>query len=100
MLRSRRQQIHARIVGALEEKFLDIVVAQPELIARHCTEGALTEKAVGYRLKAGQQAVPRSAMVEAAAQLQKGLDLLPNLPENPWRRQHELDLQIATRTVV
>ena len=87
-------------MGALEEKFLDIVVAQPELIARHCTEGGLTEKAVGYRLKAGQQAVARSAMVEAAAQLQKGLDLLPNLPENPWRRQHELDLQIATRTVV
>jgi len=34
-------------------------------------------------------------MAEAVAQLQKGLDLLGGLPEAPWRRQHELDLQVA-----
>ena len=50
-----------------------------------------------YWLKAGQQALGRSAMTEAVIQLRKGLDLLAGLPDSPWRRQHELDLQIALR---
>ena len=49
---------------------------QPELLAQHCAEAGLSEKAVGYWLKAGQQAIARSAMTEAVAQLRKGLDLL------------------------
>jgi predicted ATPase len=48
-----------------------------------------------YWLKAGQQALARSAMTEAIAQLHKGLDLLATLPDGPWRQQQELDLQIA-----
>ena len=53
------------------------------------------EKAVGYWLKAGQQAMARSAMTEAVAQLRKGLEVLAGLPDGPWRLQQELDLQIA-----
>jgi predicted ATPase len=95
LLRSRRQSIHARIAATLESQFPEIVAAQPQVMARHCAEAGLNEKAVSYRLKAGQQAVARSAMTEAVAQLQNGLDLLANLPESPWRAQQELDLQIA-----
>jgi tetratricopeptide (TPR) repeat protein len=95
LLRSRRQQIHARIATTLERQFPEIVAAQPALMAQHCAEAGLTEKAVGYWLQAGQQAVARSAMAEAVAQLQKGLDQLASLPDNPWRQQQELDLQIA-----
>jgi tetratricopeptide (TPR) repeat protein len=95
LLRSRRQQLHARIAATLEDHFPDSVLAQPELLARHCAEAGFIVKAVGYRLKAGQQAMTRSAMTEAVAQLQKGLDLVANLPETPWRAQQELDLQIA-----
>jgi hypothetical protein len=50
---------------------------------------------VGYWLNAGQQAIARSAMTEAVAQLQKGLDLLTSIPDNPARQQKELDLRIA-----
>lgn len=46
LLRSRRQQIHARIATTLEEQFPDIVTAQPALLAHHCTEAGLIEKAV------------------------------------------------------
>src|SRR4029077_7609284 len=52
-------------------------------------------KAVGYRLKDGQQAVARSAMTEAVAQLQKGLELLANMPEESRPVSHESDLLIA-----
>ena len=36
-------------------------------------------------------------MAEAVAQLQKGLHILAGLPDSTWRRQQELDLQIALR---
>jgi predicted ATPase len=73
LLRNRRQQIHARIASTLEGRFPELVAAQPQVIAQHCSEAGLNEKAVGYWLKAGQRAVAQSAMVEAVAQLQKGL---------------------------
>ncbi len=95
LLRSRCQQLHHRIVATLEDKFPEIVAAQPALLARHCAEAALAEKAVVYWLKAGQQALARSAMTEAVAQLRKGLDALAALPDGPGRQQHELDLQLA-----
>jgi class 3 adenylate cyclase/predicted ATPase len=95
LLRNRRQQIHARIAATLESQFPEIVAAQPGLLAGHCAEAALTEKAVGYCIKAGQQAVARSAMIEAVTQLRKGLDLLALLPDGVERRQYELDLKVA-----
>lgn len=61
-------------------------MAQPALLARHCAEAGLAERAVGYWLKAGQQAMKRVAMMEAVAQLQKGLDVLAGLPDGPWHR--------------
>jgi tetratricopeptide (TPR) repeat protein len=95
LLRSRRQQLHARIATTLEGQFPEIVVAQPALLARHCAEAGLAEKAVVYWLKAGQQSLERSATTEAAAQLRKGLDALDGLPDGPGRQQLELDLQLA-----
>ena len=68
---------------------------QPALLAHHCTEGGLNDRAVDYWLKAGQQAIARYAMPEAVAQLQKGLDLLPSIPDGVARKERELSLQIA-----
>jgi predicted ATPase/class 3 adenylate cyclase len=95
LLRDRRRQIHARIAVTLESRFPKIVTTMPALLAQHCAEAGLTEKAISYWLTAGQQSVARSAMTEGTAQLQKGLDLLTNLPESPRRQQQELELQIA-----
>lgn len=95
LLRSRRHQIHARIATTLEVQFPEIVAAQPALLAHHCTEAGLAEKAVRYRTNAGHQAMARSAMIEAEAQLSKGLDLVTALPEETGRQQYELGLQMA-----
>ncbi len=95
LLRGRRQQLHARIAATLEDQFPEIKATQPELLARHCAEAGLAAKAVGYRLKAGQQALVREAMIEAEAQLRKGLGLVANMPDGAERLQYELDLQIA-----
>ena len=95
LLRSRRQALHTRIAATLEGRFPEIVLAQPALLAQHCAEAGLAEKAVSYWLKAGQQAMDRSAMTEAFAQLRKGLDVLAGLPDGPSRQEQELDLQTA-----
>jgi tetratricopeptide (TPR) repeat protein len=95
LLRGRRQALHRRIVATLEECFPETVAAQPALLAQHCQESGLAEQAVNYWLKASQQALARSAMVEGEARVRKGLAILPTLPDGPWRRQRELDLQLS-----
>src|SRR4029077_16755143 len=68
LLREPRRALHARIAEALESQFADIVESKPELLARHCTEAGLIEKAARLWGKAGQQSLARSALIEAAAQ--------------------------------
>ena len=95
LLRSRRQQLHARITATLESQFPDVVAAQPQLLAQHSAEAGLNEKAIRYCLKAGQQAITRSAMAEAVAQLRKGLKLLPGIADETLHQELVLDLQIT-----
>ncbi|HYZ24642.1 MAG TPA: hypothetical protein VE690_21030 [Rhodopila sp.] len=107
LLRGRRQSLHRRIVGTLEERFPEIVQAQPALLAQHCEAAGLEEKTVGYWLKAGQQALTRSAMMEAAAQLRKGLaeqldrrEYFMPLVAGQWgfhlvRSEHRLGLRLS-----
>jgi len=47
LLREPRRALHARIAEALESQFAEIAESQPELLARHCTEAGLIEKAAG-----------------------------------------------------
>jgi class 3 adenylate cyclase/tetratricopeptide (TPR) repeat protein len=100
LLRSRRQRLHARIVATLENHFPEIPATQPALLARHCTESGLIEKAGAYRLKAGELALSRSAIVEAEAQFRKGLSDIAMLPDSPERQRIELEFQLALSTAL
>ena len=101
LLRGRRWQLHARIAETLERQFPEIVASDPALLAQHCAEAGFNEKAVGYWVTAGQQALARSAMMEAVAQLAKGLEVLASLPEGTARQHHELTLlRLASRLAV
>jgi class 3 adenylate cyclase/predicted ATPase len=95
LLKSKRRQLHARIATVLEERFPGTAEMQPEVLARHCTEAGLTERAVGHWYRAGRQAMARSATAEALAQLTRGLELLAVLPGGPDRDRAEVDLRIA-----
>ena len=55
LLREPRRALHARIAETLESQFAEIAENQPELLARHCTEAGLIEKAVGLWGKAGTE---------------------------------------------
>jgi predicted ATPase len=100
LLRNARQQLHGRIAEALEALFPELMDSQPEFFARHYTEAGLAEKSVFYWSKAGHRSAARSAMAEAAAQLQKGLDQLALLPDNPERQRWELEFLSALGAVL
>jgi predicted ATPase len=74
LLREPRRLLHARIAETVEAQFPDVGDSKPELLARHCTEAGLIEKAALLWGKAGQQSLARSALVEAVAQLTRALD--------------------------
>jgi class 3 adenylate cyclase/predicted ATPase len=93
LLKSRRQQHHARIADVLEAQFAEVV--EPELLAHHYTEAARTDQAIDYWLKAGQRAMQRSAHVEAERHLRKGLELVAGLPATALRFRREIALQNA-----
>jgi predicted ATPase len=95
LLREPRRALHARIAEALETQFTEIAEKQPELLARHCNEAGLIEKAANLWGKAGKQALERSAMIEAAAQLTRALEQIATLPGMPALRREQIKLQVA-----
>ncbi|OAF05979.1 hypothetical protein AYJ54_19950 [Bradyrhizobium centrolobii] len=48
LLRSRRQQLHARIAKMLEDRFPETVETHPEILAHHWSQAGLVEKAAFY----------------------------------------------------
>jgi predicted ATPase len=95
LLRERRRALHARIAQALESQFAEITESQPELLARHCTEAGLIDKAAGLWGKAGQRSLARSALLEAAAQLTRALAQIEALPGTATLRREQIKLQVA-----
>ena len=95
---SRDARYTTRITEALETDFTDIAENQPEILARHCTEAGLIEKAAGLWGKAGQRSLGRSALVEAVEQFTRALAQIAALPTTPALRREHIKLQVALIT--
>ena len=98
LLREPRRALHSRVVESLEAQFPEIAENQPELLARHCAEAGLTEKAAGLWSKAGWRSLERSALTEAAEQITRALVLMASLPGTPASRREQIKLQVALIT--
>ncbi|MDH3663821.1 MAG: hypothetical protein OEU92_28040, partial [Alphaproteobacteria bacterium] len=95
LLKSRRQQLHAKIANVLEVRFPDIVKSQPELIGHHLTRADLAEPAIGYWKQAAEYALQKSANLEAISHYQTALELLAGLPKSSHRDRSEIDLKLG-----
>jgi len=95
MLKSRRRELHRVVARTLNDALNDVAETQPELLAYHLTRAGANEEAIHYWQCAGQQAVERSANIEAIAHFSSGLELVKLLPEGAQRDQSELDLSVA-----
>ena len=75
LLKSRRQVLHRRIAETLRDRFADKAAAEPEVLAHHFTQAGLTDAAIEWWGKAGDQALRRSAFQEAIAHLGKAIEM-------------------------
>jgi hypothetical protein len=88
LLRSRRQQLHTHIVATLEARFPEIALDQPALLAHHCTEAGLIDKAVGYWFRAQKL----TATYLSGTNVTEILGRTRALAEQTNRREHLLTL--------
>ena len=100
LLREPRRALHARIAETVESQFAEIAENQPELLARHCREAGLIEKAAGLWGMAGQRSLERSALDEALEQFTRALEQIAILPTTPALRREQMRLQVDLITPV
>ena len=93
--RDERKALHERIAIALENRFPEIIAAQPEIAADHFTKAGLIESAIRYWTEAGNRAVRGSALIDAAKHFSEAIRLVQALPSSPARDQTELGLHLA-----
>ena len=75
LLKSRRQVLHRRVAEILRDRFADTAAAEPEVLAHHFTQASLTDAAIEWWAKAGDQALRRSAFQEAISHLGKAIEM-------------------------
>ena len=98
LLKSRRQELHGTIAGAIEERFPNLKNTEPEVLAHHLTAAGQIGTAVPLWQRAGVLALDRVALTEAVSHLSKGLDLVSILPRSSERDAIELKLRAVLGT--
>ena len=93
LLKSRRQELHAKIARVIEQRFPNIKTTEPEVLAHHLTAAGLAEAAIPLWQAAGELALKRMALTEAIAHLNQGLELVSTLPPSSERDASELGLR-------
>jgi len=93
LLGNQRRTMHERIATELPRLLGDSLAARPEIMAHHCTEAGLYQRAADYWQQAGRHAYERSAYSETIDYAQKGLQVLTKLAPGIERDQLELRLQ-------
>ena len=61
LLKSRRQELHAKIARVIEQRFPNIKTTEPEVLAHHLTAAGLAEAAIPLWQAAGELALKRMA---------------------------------------
>ena len=95
LLKSRRKELHRKIVDSLEAVFSETAEAQPELLAHHYAEAGDWLAASEKWFFAGDRSARRAAIREAIAQLKRGLGLVEKVESRPVGQRLELDLLVT-----
>ena len=98
LLKSRRGELHAKIAGAINQRFPSIKTTEPEVLAHHLTAAGLVEAAIPFWQAAGELALKRMALTEAISHLSQGLELVATLPWSSERDAGELGLRTRLGT--
>lgn len=94
MLKRDRRQFHARVAAALEALDPESNPVEPELLAYHYAEADLPLPALKWWYVAAQQALQRSANVEAWRHAASAIEMLQAQPDTRERRRLERDFRL------
>jgi predicted ATPase len=93
-------RLHRRIALREEAGYGERAGEVATELAYHYSRANDKDKAVQYLRLAGERAAARGAVVEAAAHLKRGLELIETLPDTPERRERELATQTTLGPVL
>ncbi len=94
LVSSMKVECHNRIATVFEEQFGDVVLAQPELVARHHALAGNAASAANLWNKASELALQRSANLEAVHHARLGLKQIENMDEGEIRDKIALSLYV------
>ena len=100
LLKRNRRSMHLHIAEVYTEQFPEVAASQPEVLARHWSEGGRPREALLCRLTAGERASRLFSNEEAQSHFENGLSLLADLPDDEDRDRLELKLRVALGTVL
>ncbi|MBI1733863.1 MAG: AAA family ATPase [Candidatus Rokubacteria bacterium] len=100
VLHDRRRVLHGRILEAMERLHADRLSEHVERLGHHALRGEVWPKAVGYLRQALTRALGRSANREAVRYAEEALSALRQLPDEPARREEEIDLRFDIRSAL
>ena len=83
LLKSRRQVLHRRVGETLRDRFAETASTEPEVLAHHFTQAGMTDAAIEWWGKAGDQALRRSAFQEAISHLGKAIEMADKVEDAP-----------------
>jgi class 3 adenylate cyclase/tetratricopeptide (TPR) repeat protein len=94
LLNRDRRQFHSQVAAALEAQDEAGNPVAPELLAHHYSAAGRPQPALKFWRIATQQALQRSASVEAFHHTETAIKLLQAQPDTPERRRLELDFRL------
>ena len=94
LLPPHRRALHAAIVEAVEQFFVDRLAEHVEMVAYHAERGEVWDKAAHYLRQAGVKAATRLAYREALDYFERALAALERLPDGRERTVLAIDVHI------
>ncbi|MBV8621783.1 MAG: AAA family ATPase [Curvibacter sp.] len=92
LLRSKRRELHARIVEIVEANFPEQAHADPGMMAHHCRNGQLLDKEARYLILSARVATRLVAVKEALGYLSRAEEILAGLPPSEENVSRHIDV--------
>jgi predicted ATPase/class 3 adenylate cyclase len=100
LLLERRRATHAQVMAAIERLSAERQDEKVDQLAYHALRGEVWDKALAYVRQAGQKAVGRSALPQAAEYFEQALAALAHLPDSRPAREQAVDLRLELRSAL
>jgi len=100
LLNQQRQELHERIVDAMERIYADRISENAERLAYHALKGGPHDKAVQYARMAGIKSASRSALHEARHWFEQALERLDHISDDQLKLELGYEIRLELRPVL